>query len=208
MRALEKEASRRYPSAIELLQDLKQARAASAVSGVAPAAPRVIAAPRWMQAVGATLMVLLLSVSVWRLRAPSTPTGSPGVHSVAVMTFRTAPDDSNAATVAQELPEELGTALFKTGMQVASRESVLQLGASLKPRDIGAQLGVEGVLDGSVRSYGVKFKVHVELSNARTGFQVWSETFTVEGEDLLTGERKTAAEIAQELRQALARHIE
>jgi len=204
-RALEKDASRRYPSAVELLEELKQARSAQVSAAGVQALPPARAKPRWMQAVGVALIAVILSVAAWRLR--SSPTGEnlvTPVRSVAVMNFRAAGDDQGAATLAQELPEELGTALSKTGLQIASHESVLQLGASLKPRDIGAQLGVDAVLDGSVRSYGSKFKVHVELVNARTGFQVWSETFTVESEDLLTGERKTAAEIAQELRQALA----
>jgi len=98
----------------------------------------------------------------------------------------------------------LGVALSKTGLQIASHESVLQLGGSVKPRDVGAQLGVDAVLEGSVRSVGSKIKLHVELANTRTGFMVWSDTFTVEGEDALNGEQKTAGEIAQELRQALA----
>src|SRR5579859_1732005 len=205
-RALEKDSSRRYASGVELSEDLKRARSAQVASATTvEAAPAMRHTPRWMQAVGVALIAAILSVAAWRLR--STPTGggvATTVRSVAVMNFRSEPDDQSAAILAQDLPEELGTALSKTGLQIASHESVLDLGGSVKPRDVGAQLGVDAVLDGSVRSYGSKFKVHVEVSNTRTGFMVWSETFTVEAQDAITNEQKTAVEIAQELRQALA----
>jgi TolB-like protein len=203
-RALEKDSSRRYPSGAELSADLKQAMSAQAASTrAAGPRPAVRQKPRWMQAVGVALIAGILSLAVWRIRPPAGGTAL-RTQSIAVMNFRAAPEDQNAATLAQELPEELGTALSKTGLQIASRESVLQLGGSAKPRDVGAQLGVDAVLEGSVRSVGSKFKLHVELANASTGFMVWSDSFTVEGEDALNGEQKAATEIARELRQALA----
>jgi len=205
-RALAKEPSQRYPSAVELREHLKRGRAEERVSARAEqAAPRVRHKPRWMQAVGGVLIVALLSVAGWRYRASSAGSvGLPAVRSVAVMNFRTAPDDPRAQILAQDLPEELGSALSKAGLQVAARSSVVELGSAVRARDMGAQLGVEGVVDGSVRSFGDKLKVHVELVSTRTGFQVWSETFTVEGEDLLSGEQKTAAQITAQLQQALA----
>jgi serine/threonine protein kinase len=203
-RALEKDASRRYPSGIELSAELKRAMSANAAIE-AEVSPQVRHKPRWMQAVGVALIAAIVTMAGWRLR--STPTrGSLAtpVRSMAVMNFRAAPEDQGAATFAQDLPEELGTALSKTGLQIASHESVLQLGGAVKSRDVGTQLGVDAVLEGSVRTSGSKFKVHVEVANTSTGFMVWSETFTIEAQDALNAEQKTAAEIAQELRQALA----
>jgi TolB-like protein len=60
-------------------------------------------------------------------------------------------------------------------------------------------------MDGSVRSFGPHFKIHVELVNTRTGFQVWSDSFTTENGDLLAEEQKLAKQIAQELQQAIAK---
>jgi serine/threonine protein kinase len=205
-RALAKEPGQRYSSAVELQEHLKRARAEERVSAPAEqAAPQVRHKPRWMQALGAALIAALLSVAGWYYRSParSAETSAP-VRSLAVMSFRTSPEDQRASTFAQDLPEELGSALTRTGMRVASRSSVLDLGSGAKAREVGAQLGVDAVLEGSVRSYGSKFKVHVELVNARSGFQIWAETFATEGEDLLSDEQKTAAEIANQLRQTLA----
>ena len=207
-RALEKDASRRYPSAVEMAEQLKQAkslRLAAAPETMTYGAAPTRHKPRWMQALGVVLIAALISLAVWSYHSRS-PAGGAGLRtqSIAVMNVRAAADDQGASAFAQDLPEELGVALSKTGLQIASHESVLQLGGSVKPRDVGAQLGVDAVLEGSVRSVGSKIKLHVELANTRTGFMVWSDTFTVEGEDALNGEQKTAGEIAQELRQALA----
>ncbi len=201
-RALEKEKGRRYPSGVELAEQLKRVKSAPAAALPEPP-PAVRPKPRWMQAVGGALIALLLLLGGWYVRSPiKTTGGSTPVQSMAVMSFRTSADDARASALAQDLPEDLGAAIARTGLNVASRSSVLQLPAA-DARSAGAQLGVDAVLEGSVRSYGSKFKVHVELVSTRTGFQIWSETFTAEGEDLLGGEQKTAAEIAQRLRQAL-----
>jgi eukaryotic-like serine/threonine-protein kinase len=205
-RALEKDSSRRYSSGVELSAELKQAILAAATpGGAADAGPEVRHKPRWMQGVGVALMAAIVSVAAWRLRAPTTGAGiSTPVRSVAVMNFHSEPEDQGAAPLAQDLPEELGTALSKTGWQIASHESVLQLGAAAKPRDVGTQLGVDAVLEGSVRTFGGKFKIYIELDNTRTGFLLWSATYNVEGQDVLAGEQKTAANITEDLRQALA----
>ena len=131
--------------------------------------------------------------------------GGAPIRSVAVMTFRTTPDDAQAATLAQDLPEEVEAALSGTGLQVASQSGVLQLGSVGDARTVGAQLGVDAVMDGSVRTFGPRFKIHVELVNARTGFQVWSDSFTAENGDLLAEEQKVAKQIAQELQQAIVK---
>ncbi len=202
-RALEKETSRRYPSALELGEGLKQAKTAPSAPSPAPL-PQLRHRPRWMQAIGAGLIAILLTLAAWRLGGPAAGDSvAIPVQSVAVMNFRTAPEDQPATLIAQDLPEQLGGSLSKAGLLVASRSSMLELGATAKPRDVGAQFGVDAVLAGNVRSYGSKFKVYVELVNTRTGFQIWSETFTVEAGDLLSGEQKTAADITEQLCRAV-----
>ncbi len=209
-RALEKEISRRFPSAIELAEELERLRSTPqpALPGAVPEpAAHVRHKPRWMQAVGATLIAALLVLGGWRYRSSSAGgMASMPARSVAVMNLRTAPDDQRAQTIAQDLPEELTSALSKTGLQVASRSSVVELGSSSRARDVGAQLGVDSVLEANIRSYGSKVKVYVELVDTRTGFQKWSGSFTVEVEDPLASEQKLAAGITAQLHEAVAPH--
>ncbi len=206
-RALEKDTGKRYPSAVELEEAFKAARAKQQGGGAALPAPAMPsrAKPRWMQAVGTALIATLLGVAGWRWKSSGARTEHGlEVQSVAVMAFRATADDQRAALLAQDLPEELDAALSRAGWRVLSRASLQGLGPSPRPVDIGAQLGVDAVLDGSVRSFGEKLKVHIELVSTRTGFQLWSETLNVGAEDLLGGEQTTAAQITQEMRQALA----
>lgn len=207
-RALRKEPGERFASAVELAEGLKQARAAHPPA-LAPAPSAVTPKPRWMQALGVALIAALLLLAGWFFRpAGFFRSGEPAdalqVQSIAVMNFRTPPDDPAAAVLAQSLPEDLGVALAGAGLQVASHSSVLELPESIDLRSLGSQLGVDAVLEGSIRSYGSRFRVHCELVSTRTGFQLWSGTLTTEGEDLFVSSQKAAADITAQLRAALA----
>jgi serine/threonine protein kinase len=203
-RALEKDASKRYASAIDVREEFKRA-VTSATSAAFAQPPTVRHKPRWMQAIGAGLLALLLGLAGWWYHSPSQGGGpSAPVRSVAVMNFHSEEGDQQAQILARDLPEELTNALSKVGLQVASHASVTELGPSARSREVGAQLSVEAVIEGSVRSFGAKSKVNVELLDARTGFLRWSSSFTTEGEDPLGSEQKVAEDIAMQLRTALA----
>ena len=205
-RALEKDASKRYVSAIDLREEFKRALAASS-SGISATVvePSVVRhKPRWLQAVGATVIALLLGLAGWRYHSSSQGGGffAP-VRSVAVMNFRVEAGDQQAQVIAQGLPEELTNALSKAGIQVAAHSSVTELGPSARGRDVGAQLRVDGVIEGTVRSYGTRFNVNAELMDVQTGIQRWSGSYTVDAGDLLAGEQKVAGDISRELRSAI-----
>ncbi len=200
-RALKKEPGQRFPSGAELNEELRGVR--KVLELPAPATAPEAAKPRgwwgWLAAV--LLLIVALASGPWIYRALRG--GAAGeVRSLAVMSFRTAPDDARAATLAQTLPEELFIALSRGGVTLASRSSVAELGAVSDQRSVGEKLGVDAVLEGTVRSFGTRYRVTVELVSTRTRFVVWSETFTAEADAALTGER-TAADIAAKLREAL-----
>jgi serine/threonine protein kinase len=199
-RALRKAADERFPSAVALADELRRVKSRPAVDAAPSALKKK---PRWLQAVGATLIAALLFAGGWfSLKAPGENISAPQVQSVAVLGLEPGAGDERASLLAQGLNEELGGALASVGLRVMPAMSVRERGAA-GPRAMGEQLGVDAVLEGSVRSYGSKFKVHVELTSARTGFQIWTGTFTVEGEDLLGSEQRIAAEIAAQIRGSL-----
>ena len=101
------------------------------------------------------------------------------------------------------LREDLGSALSTAGVRVASRSSVVEMGAAANAR-AGTQLGVDAVVEGSVRSVGSKVRIHVELVSARTRFQIWSGTFTSSGAEILAGDQATMTDIAGQLRAKMA----
>jgi len=159
---------------------------------------------RVMLAVGVAVLAIVLGGGVLSLRfGKDSGVGGPQVQSVAVLQLRTRADDPNAAAVSDGLAEDLGTALLRNGMQVASRSAVLALGSGGDARTIGGQLAVDAILEGDIRSAGDRFRVHLELVSTRTGFQVWSGNFVVDAQDLLNGAEKPAADIATQLRSEL-----
>jgi serine/threonine protein kinase len=202
-RCLRKEPTARFSSVTELSGHLRTAKALQAAP--LPEPGKLRHQPRWVQALGAGLIALLLLLSGWFLRPSASDRGveAPAVRSVAVMNFRADADDSRAAPLARGLPDEVSGALPGMGLNVASRSRVAELEGGADPQAIGAQLGVDAVLGGTVRSYGARFKVYIELVSTRTGFQIWSATLTTEGQDLIESEQKTAADIAAKLRAEL-----
>jgi TolB-like protein/predicted Ser/Thr protein kinase len=202
-RALQKEATQRYSSAVELGDPLKQARREWDSDTTRTIAARSKSArPSWW--IWAPLLAVASIVVAWMAGLqfrPVTPVdGAPIVRSIAVMPFRSA--DQGGALIADSLPEDVGSALTKAGFQVASRTSAMQMSASLDVRAAAVAQNIESVLDGTIRVQGSTARIYVELVNTRTGFQIWSGTFTTEMASLLSGPAPAADQIASQVRAA------
>src|SRR4029077_13218999 len=65
--------------------------------------------------------------------------------------------------------------------------------------DLGRQLGVRYLLEGTVRKSGNQVRVNVHLIDSTTGFQVWADDFTGEMKDVFSLQEQTALKIAQAL---------
>jgi serine/threonine-protein kinase len=84
------------------------------------------------------------------------------------------------------MTDELINALAKVeGLHVVSRTSVFAFkGAAVDVRAIGARLDVGAVLEGSVRRAGRRLRLSAQLVDVANGFQLWSETYDREVEDV------------------------
>ena len=111
---------------------------------------------------------------------------APPAQSLAVMPFVNRSGDADNQFFSDGLSEDLINALTAhTGLHVASRTSAFRFrGSELDIRDIGEQLNVAWVLEGSVRRAGTKLRVTAQLVNAGTGFQLWSERYDREMTDV------------------------
>ena len=100
------------------------------------------------------------------------------------------------------LAEELINALSKVeGLHVASRTSAFALkGKNEDVRRIGEQLNVRTVLQGSVRKSGNRLRITAQLSNVADGFQLWSETYNRQLEDVFAIQDEIAENISKALR--------
>lgn len=87
-----------------------------------------------------------------------------------------------------------------SGLKVISRSSVMRFRSSTEsPKAIAGQLGVDGLVTGSVRRSGNRIRISVELIEAATERVVWAERFDRELEDVLRLEDEISRAIANEV---------
>jgi len=135
-------------------------------------------ARRWPVGIAAAAGTALLLVSAWWvLGRPGTPGGeSRDFSSIAVLPFENMSGNEDDAYFADGLSEELLNALTRVpGLRVAGRTSSFALRDSqLDLKTIADTLGVEAVLEGSVRRSGGRVRVTAQLIEAEGGFHLWS----------------------------------
>jgi TolB-like protein/DNA-binding winged helix-turn-helix (wHTH) protein len=114
------------------------------------------------------------------------PEPEPDARSLAVLPFADVSDAHDQDEFAAGLTEELITRLSQLqGLQVASRAASFRAGSeggSLQA--IANELGVNYLVEGSVRKSGRQLRVTAQLTDTRDGFHLWSETFDRPLEDI------------------------
>lgn len=139
-----------------------------------------------------------------RISSPRTPGGE--LPSIAVLPFlNMSPDDDNEY-FSDGLAEELISALSKIEhLKVASRTSAFRFRDSdLDIRQIGEELGVASVLEGSVRKAGDRLRISAQLVDVGDGYQIWSETWDRGIEDIFAIQEEIACSIVERLKVRLA----
>ncbi|NHA15082.1 hypothetical protein [Thioalkalivibrio sp. XN279] len=131
-----------------------------------------------------------------------TPAGEIDPRSIAVLPFANLSPDPENAYLADGMAEEILNVLARVeGLRVASRTSSFSLrDRQLAVRDIGQELGVAHLLDGSVRRQGDELRITAQLVEAATDRQVWSGSFDRRLTDIFTLQE----EIAQAITDVLA----
>ena len=99
------------------------------------------------------------------------------------------------------MTDEITTKLSKIqAINVAPRSaSAAVKNADQNPAELGRQLGVRYLLEGTVRKSGDQVRVNVHLIDSTTGFQVWADDFTGQMKDVFSLQEQTALKIAQAL---------
>jgi len=126
--------------------------------------------------------------------------------SIAVLPFSNLSGDPARDYFSDGMSEELLNLLARIpGLQVASRTSSFAYkGRNVDIREVGRELGVETVLEGSVRQAGDQVRITAQLIDAETGFHLWSETYERRLEDIFRVQDEIAAAIVDKLRIELA----
>jgi serine/threonine-protein kinase len=123
--------------------------------------------------------------------------------SVAVLPFENLSDDKQNAYFAAGIQDETISDLARiTELKVISRTSANHYKSEngRNSREIGQQLGVAHLLEGSVQRIGNRLRVHAQLIDTRTDTHVWAQTYDRDVADLFAVQSEIAQAIAEQLR--------
>ncbi len=137
------------------------------------------------------------SGSAPRARAADVSDGS-----IAVLPFRNLSAEKENEYFSDGVTEEIISALSKIeALRVASRTSAFAFkGKDEDVRRIGAALGVRNVLEGSVRQAGKRIRISAQLTDVADGYNLWSERYDREMEDVFEVQDEIARAIAGALK--------
>lgn len=132
---------------------------------------------------------------------PPAPPGPVDPRSIAVLPFANLSPDPENAYLADGMAEEILNVLARVeGLRVASRTSSFSLREQqVGVREIGRQLGVAHVLDGSVRRQGDQLRITAQLVEAASDQQLWSGSFDRRLTDIFSLQEEIAQAIADAL---------
>ncbi len=229
---LEKDPEARYQSAKDVRNELKSLRrevdSGVVTTGSGPAAvshpPQAAGMRRYAPWVAAgAAAVLILAAGWWLGRGTEQAStardergaefgGGPGtavrggLPSVAVLPFANLSADPDNEYFTDGLTEELISSLANVeGLHIPARTSVYALkGSNLDVQEIGRRLGVDNILEGSVRKAGNKLRISAQLIKVSDGYNLWSETYDREFSDVFVIQDEIAGNIVEALQLTLS----
>ncbi|MDA0993093.1 MAG: hypothetical protein O3A13_05620 [Proteobacteria bacterium] len=128
-----------------------------------------------------------------------------GSKSIAVLPFINMSSDAEQEYFSDGITEEILNSLAAVKeLKVAGRTSSFAFkGQNDDLRKIGDTLGVDHILEGSVRKAGAKVRITAQLIQVEDGFHLWSETYDRELTDVFAIQEEIATEILAQLRATL-----
>src|ERR1700730_2674844 len=163
---------------------------------------------RWAMAL-ATLLALAAIIAGFVLfsRRLAHPALAAAEKSIAVLPFENLSSDKENAYFADGVQDEILTYLAKIAdLKVISRTSVMpyKSGIARNLREIGKQLGVAHLLEGSVQRAEAKVRVNAQLIDARTDAHLWAQTYDRDLADVFAIQSEIAKTIADQLQAKLS----
>jgi TolB-like protein/DNA-binding SARP family transcriptional activator len=153
--------------------------------------------------VAAVLGVGLLSGTWWRVRpGDGLLQEPPRPPSIAVLPFANMSPEGADEYFSDGITEEITTALTRVeGLRVVARTSAFAFkGRNESVSEIGRQLGVGAVLEGSVRRAEDRLRVTAQLINVEDGYHLWAEVYDRELRDVFAVQEEIAQAIVGALR--------
>jgi serine/threonine-protein kinase len=202
LKCLEKDPKRRYSSALALGEDLERWAKHEPIqarhTGV------ITRSRKWVQRnptsalLAASVVALIAAVgwNIWKSELVHRPVN----NGIAVLPFENLSDAKEHAYFADSVQDDILTKLAKIAdLKVISRTSVMDYRGKRNLRQIGNDLRVSHVLEGSVRRSGIHLRLNAQLIDTRTDTHVWSQQYDRDLDDLFAIQSEIAQKVAQRL---------
>jgi adenylate cyclase len=133
------------------------------------------------------------------------PLPLPDKPSIAVLPFTNMSGDADQEYFADGMVEEIITALSRIRwlFVIARNSSFTYKGQAIDVKQVGRELGVRYILEGSVRKAGGRVRITAQLIEAETGSHIWADRFDGSLEDVFDLQDKVASSVAGVIEPAL-----
>jgi serine/threonine protein kinase/tetratricopeptide (TPR) repeat protein len=214
---LAKDPTRRPQSVVDIARQLQMASPEARRPAMTPFFPR--SKKKVLALALALLCLLALAIGGWYFGvfkpahakvgavAPVSTTTAIPEKSIAVLPFENLSRDPDNAFFTDGVQDEILADLAKVAdLKVISRTSVMlyKSGNPRNLREIGQQLGVAHVLEGSVQRAGNRVRVMAQLIDARTDSHLWAQTYDRDLADVFAIQSEIAKTIAEQLQARLS----
>jgi TolB-like protein/class 3 adenylate cyclase/Tfp pilus assembly protein PilF len=158
----------------------------------------------WLTAAALLLALVVFAFYQWMKAGTGMLSSADAIQakSIAVLPFRDLSPEGDHQYFGDGIAEDILNALTQVqGLKVAGRTSSFSFrNSELSMKEIGSRLGVGVVLEGSVRRIGAKLRVTAQLVNAASGYQIWSQRYDRQIEDIFSIQDEIALAVAENLK--------
>jgi len=202
LKCLDKDPPRRYSSALALAEDLERWLRHEPIQARRTGVFR--RGKKWLQrnptaaamAVLSVALIAAVGVIVWKSELFSRPAAA----GIAVLPFENLSNDREDASFADGVQDDLLTKLAKIAdLKVISRTSVMGYQGKQNTRDIGKELQISHLLEGSVRKIGAWLHINVQLIDSHTNSHIWAEEYDRDLKDMFIIQSEIAQKVAGHL---------
>src|SRR5947208_28084 len=202
LKCLEKDPKRRYTSALALAEDverwLKHEPIQARHTGV------FARGKKWVRrnptsSLLAACLIALVAAAGWII-SKSELVRHPVTTGIAVLPFENLSDQKESGAFVDGVQDDILTKLARIAdLKVISRTSVMDYRGKRNLRQIGNDLRVSHVLEGSVRRAGTHFRLNAQLIDTRTDTHVWVQQYERDLDDLFAIQSEIEQKVAERL---------